>query len=42
MKTISLGKTRITDCKVIKRNGVVYVINRANPKLKQFKFKSDE
>ncbi|MCQ2299190.1 MAG: 50S ribosomal protein L36 [Bacteroidales bacterium] len=35
MKVRVSVKKRSADCKVVRRNGVVYVINKKNPKLKQ-------
>jgi|GEM_PF-64271 len=35
MKVRASVKKRTADCKIVKRNGVVYVINKKNPKLKQ-------
>jgi large subunit ribosomal protein L36 len=35
MKVRASVKKRSTDCKIVKRKGVVYVINKKNPKLKQ-------
>ncbi|PSR15065.1 MAG: 50S ribosomal protein L36 [Bacteroidetes bacterium] len=35
MKVRPSVKKRTTDCKVVKRNGKVYIINKKNPKLKQ-------
>lgn len=35
MKVKASVKKRSADCKVVKRNGVVYVINKKNPKFKQ-------
>ncbi|MBL7779154.1 MAG: 50S ribosomal protein L36 [Chitinophagales bacterium] len=35
MKVRASVKKRSVDCKVVKRNGVVYIINKKNPKFKQ-------
>ncbi|MEY2949337.1 MAG: 50S ribosomal protein L36 [Saprospiraceae bacterium] len=35
MKVRASVKKRTADCKVVKRNGKVYIINKKNPKLKQ-------
>ena len=35
MKVRASVKKRSADCKIVKRTGVVYVINKKNPKLKQ-------
>ncbi|MDG1517262.1 MAG: 50S ribosomal protein L36 [Flavobacteriales bacterium] len=35
MKVRASVKKRSSDCKVVKRNGKVYVINKKNPKFKQ-------
>jgi large subunit ribosomal protein L36 len=35
MKVRASVKKRTADCKIVKRKGVVYVINKKNPKLKQ-------
>lgn len=35
MKVRASVKKRSVDCKIVKRHGVVYVINKKNPKLKQ-------
>jgi large subunit ribosomal protein L36 len=35
MKTRASVKKRTEDCKIVKRKGRVYVINKKNPKLKQ-------
>ncbi len=35
MKVRASVKKRTADCKIVKRHGVVYVINKKNPKLKQ-------
>ena len=35
MKVRASVKKRSVDCKIVKRRGVVYVINKKNPKLKQ-------
>lgn len=35
MKVRASVKKRSADCKIVKRNGVVYVINKKNPKFKQ-------
>ena len=35
MKVRVSVKKRTPDCKVVRRNGVVYVINKKNPKFKQ-------
>ncbi len=35
MKVRASVKKRSSDCKVIRRKGRVYVINKKNPKLKQ-------
>ena len=35
MKVRASVKKRTIDCKVVRRNGVVYVINKKNPKYKQ-------
>jgi large subunit ribosomal protein L36 len=35
MKTRASVKKRSADCKIVKRKGRVYVINKKNPKLKQ-------
>lgn len=35
MKVRSSVKKRTADCKIVKRKGVVYVINKKNPKFKQ-------
>ena len=35
MKVKSSVKKRSVDCKIIRRNGKVYVINKKNPKYKQ-------
>lgn len=35
MKVRASVKKRTADCKVVKRNGKVYVINKKNPKYKQ-------
>ena len=35
MKVRPSVKKRSADCMVVKRNGVVYVINKKNPKFKQ-------
>jgi len=39
MKVRASVKKRSADCKIVKRKGVVYVINKKNPKLKQDKGK---
>jgi len=35
MKVRASVKKRSKDCKIVKRNGRVYVINKKNPKFKQ-------
>lgn len=35
MKIRASVKKRSADCKIVKRKGKVYVINKKNPKLKQ-------
>jgi large subunit ribosomal protein L36 len=35
MKVRASVKKRSVDCKIVKRKGVVYVINKKNPKFKQ-------
>ncbi|AEA42761.1 MAG: hypothetical protein RL528_253 [Bacteroidota bacterium] len=35
MKVRASVKKRSVDCKIVKRKGRVYVINKKNPKLKQ-------
>ncbi|MEY4216383.1 MAG: hypothetical protein RLZZ68_839 [Bacteroidota bacterium] len=35
MKVRASVKKRTVDCKIVKRKGKVYVINKKNPKLKQ-------
>jgi large subunit ribosomal protein L36 len=35
MKVRASVKKRSSDCKIVKRNGKVYVINKKNPKFKQ-------
>jgi len=35
MKTRASVKKRTDDCKIVKRKGRVYVINKKNPKMKQ-------
>jgi large subunit ribosomal protein L36 len=35
MKVRASVKKRTADCKIVKRKGVVYVINKNNPKFKQ-------
>lgn len=35
MKVRASVKKRTSDCKIVRRNGVVYVINKKNPKYKQ-------
>ncbi|MFN4972992.1 MAG: type B 50S ribosomal protein L36 [Bacteroidota bacterium] len=35
MKIRASVKKRSEDCKIVKRNGKVYVINKKNPKFKQ-------
>lgn len=35
MKVRASVKKRSTDCKVVRRNGRLYVINKKNPKFKQ-------
>ena len=35
MKVRASGKKRSADCKIVKRKGRVYVINKKNPKFKQ-------
>ncbi|MBP3420367.1 MAG: 50S ribosomal protein L36 [Marinifilaceae bacterium] len=35
MKVRPSVKKRSADCKIVKRNGVVYVITKKNPKFKQ-------
>ncbi|MCB9245737.1 MAG: 50S ribosomal protein L36 [Flavobacteriales bacterium] len=35
MKVTASVKKRSADCKIVKRNGKVYVINKKNPKFKQ-------
>ena len=35
MKVRASVKKRTADCKIVKRKGKVYVINKKNPKLKQ-------
>ena len=35
MKVRSSVKKRSVDCQIVKRNGVVYVNNKKNPKFKQ-------
>ncbi|MCU0442519.1 MAG: type B 50S ribosomal protein L36 [Bacteroidia bacterium] len=35
MKVRASVKKRSEDCKIVKRNGKVYVINKKNPKFKQ-------
>lgn len=35
MKVRASVKKRSEDCKIVKRNGRVYVINKKNPKFKQ-------
>ncbi|HBS85522.1 MAG TPA: 50S ribosomal protein L36 [Bacteroidales bacterium] len=35
MKVRASVKKRSADCKIVKRNGRIYVINKKNPKFKQ-------
>ncbi len=35
MKVRASVKKRSVDCKIVKRNGKVYVINKKNPRFKQ-------
>ncbi|HAT48370.1 MAG TPA: 50S ribosomal protein L36 [Flavobacteriales bacterium] len=35
MKTRASIKKRTTDCKIVRRKGRLYVINKKNPKMKQ-------
>jgi len=35
MKVKASVKKRSTDCKIVRRKGRVYIINKKNPKLKQ-------
>jgi large subunit ribosomal protein L36 len=35
MKVRTSIKKRTSDCKIVRRNGVLYVINKKNPKYKQ-------
>ncbi|MBM3452230.1 MAG: 50S ribosomal protein L36 [Bacteroidetes bacterium] len=35
MKVRASVKKRTADCKIVKRKGRVYIINKKNPKLKQ-------
>ena len=35
MKVRASVKKRSADCKIVKRKGVVYVINKKNPRFKQ-------
>lgn len=35
MKVRASVKKRSVDCKIVKRNGKIYVINKKNPKFKQ-------
>jgi large subunit ribosomal protein L36 len=35
MKVRASVKKRTTDCKIVRRKGRVYIINKKNPKLKQ-------
>lgn len=35
MKVRASVKVRTADCKIVKRNGKLYVINKKNPKFKQ-------
>ena len=35
MKTRASVKKRTADCKIVKRKGRIYVINKKNPKFKQ-------
>ena len=35
MKVRASVKKRSVDCRIVKRKGVVYVINKKNPKFKQ-------
>ena len=35
MKVRASLKKRTTDCKMVRRKGVLYVINKKNPKFKQ-------
>ncbi|MCU0370040.1 MAG: type B 50S ribosomal protein L36 [Bacteroidales bacterium] len=35
MKVRASVKKRSTDCKIVRRKGRVYIINKKNPKLKQ-------
>jgi large subunit ribosomal protein L36 len=35
MKVRASVKKRTADCKIVKRKGRIYVINKKNPKLKQ-------
>lgn len=35
MKVRASVKKRSTDCKIVKRKGKVYIINKKNPKFKQ-------
>ncbi|NUM31825.1 MAG: 50S ribosomal protein L36 [Bacteroidetes bacterium] len=35
MKVTSSVKKRSADCKIVKRKGVIYVINKKTPKFKQ-------
>ena len=35
MKVTSSVKKRSVDCKIVKRKGGVYVVNKKNPKFKQ-------
>ena len=35
MKTRASLKKRTADCKIVRRKGLLYVINKKNPKMKQ-------
>jgi large subunit ribosomal protein L36 len=35
MKVRASVKTRTPDCKIVRRNGKIFVINKKNPKYKQ-------
>ena len=35
MKVIASVKKRSVDCKIVRRKGVVFIINKKNPKFKQ-------
>ena len=32
--SLKTAKTRDNDCKVVRRNGMIYVINKKNPRMK--------